>query len=155
MTGEKTKPAVGWIAYGERAYGILFANGRIAIGGISMRGTSFGILSFGGIAFGLIAFGGLAAGGAALGWIAAGGGVFGRHAAIGGIAQARDLALGGTLARHINDSVAQSFYVRYHWLNITEPRSGIVFWLLCFASILLQTTGWRRVRRKILKRVAP
>lgn len=160
LPGQKTQPAVGWIAYGERAYGILFASGAISVGGISMGGLSFGILSFGGIAVGLAAFGGLALGGVAVGgggvgWIATGGVALGWHAAIGGIAQAHDLALGGTLARHINDSAAREFYTRYHWLNITEPRSAILFWLLCFAPSFLQIMGWRWVQRKILKRVAP
>jgi hypothetical protein len=33
--GEKIQPAIGWIACGERAYGILYASGGIAVGGIA------------------------------------------------------------------------------------------------------------------------
>ncbi len=160
LAGQKTKPAVGWIAYGEKAYGILFASGGVAVGAISMGGgASIGIIAFGGISFGLLAFGGLALGGvalggAAIGLVASGGIALGWHAALGGMAVAREFALGGgALAHHINDDAAREFYTRHYWLNVFwHPRTACAFWLLCFGPTFLQMMAWRWWRNKMLKR---
>ena len=155
--GEKSKPAVGWIAFGEVAYGILFASGGVAVGGISTGGLCFGIISIGGVGIGLFAFGGmavgaLAMGGAAIGLIASGGIAVAWHAAFGGMAAAHDLALGGlAMAAHINDNVAREFFLRHRWLDITRPASNAVFWLLCFGPMLFQMLFWNWWRRKMTK----
>ena len=65
--GDKIQPAVGWIAYGEKAYGIIYASGGIAVGGISTGGLSIGIVALGGCSIGLLALGGFALGAIALG----------------------------------------------------------------------------------------
>ena len=73
-SGEETKPAAGWIAIGETAYGILFACGRrLAVGGISWGAISFGIVSAGTVSFGFLTAGVLAVGAfangfAGIGW---------------------------------------------------------------------------------------
>ena len=72
VIGEKPAPAIGWIALGERAYGIIFAAGGVAVGGIAMGGFSVGILAMGGASLGLLATGGLAIGGIAFGGVAVG-----------------------------------------------------------------------------------
>ena len=111
----KTLPAKGWIAVGNKAYGILFAAGTIAVGGISWGPFAVGALAVGGFGIGLFAFGGLAIGlaaigGAALGHIAYGGGAIGWLGASGGAAMAHHFAQGGgALAAHANDSAAQAF----------------------------------------------
>ena len=125
--GEKMKPAVGWIAFGEIACGVLFASGGVAVGGISVGGLGFGIISIGGFGIGLMAFGGLALGavamgGAAIGLMASGGIAIAWHAAIGGMAAAHELACGGSaLALHANDDAAREFFRRYRWLDFTQP----------------------------------
>jgi RNA polymerase sigma factor (sigma-70 family) len=160
--GQPMQPAIGWIACGDKAYGILFASGAIAVGGISFGGLSVGLISFGGISVGVLTFGGLALGalamgGAAIGIVASGGIAVAWHAAIGGIAAARELALGGaTLAPHTNDSVALEFFARspYHWLDITQPGPRNAFWTISFAPMLLQlliANWWRRKRAKCLQ----
>jgi RNA polymerase sigma factor (sigma-70 family) len=155
LPGEKTKPAVGWIAYGERAYGMLFASGGISVAPISMGGASFGILSFGGVGIGLVGFGGfaigaVALGGAAVGWVASGGIALGWHAAMGGMAAAHEYALGGaSLAHHINDSAAQAFFTRHRWLNFMQPGPSCFFWLGAFAPALFQMLAWRWLRQKM------
>jgi len=122
----KTLPAKGWIAIGDKAYGILFAFGAIAVGGISFGGFAVGLLAIGGVGLGLFAFGGISAGcaaigGVALGYVAFGGGAVGWLGASGGATVARHFALGGgALAEHANDQAAQAFmqgslFFRYEW----------------------------------------
>jgi RNA polymerase sigma factor (sigma-70 family) len=117
--------ARGWIAIGDRAFGVLFAFGNMAFGGIAVGGVSAGLVSFGGFAAGGLALGGLsvglaagggaalgafALGGLAIGWCAFGGAALGWHAAFGGAAFARDYALGGSaVAAHANDAAARAF----------------------------------------------
>jgi hypothetical protein len=111
----KTLPAKGWIAVGNKAYGILFAAGTIALGGISCGPLALGGLAVGACGIGLFAFGGLAIGlaalgGAALGYMAFGGGAVGWLGASGGAVVARHFAMGGNaLATHANDRAAQAF----------------------------------------------
>ncbi len=89
--------AKGWIAIGDRAYGILFAAGGVAVGCISMGGAAIGVIAIGGAAVGLLAFGGfalgdLAIGGGAIGILAAGGVATAWIGAEGGLAVARQFA---------------------------------------------------------------
>jgi hypothetical protein len=157
LPGGKVQPAIGWIAFGERAYGILFASGGVAVGGISMGGVSVGILSFGGLSAGLLAFGGFAIGGVALGgvgagFMAAGGFAIAWHAAMGGVVAAHELGLGGLgLANHVNDDVAREYFMHHPWLDISRKSTRDWFWTLCFAPMFLQLVGmsiWRRKRSR-------
>jgi len=136
----KARIARGWIALGDRAHGLLFACGNIAIGGIAIGGACAGVLAIGGAAAGLVcvgggavgalALGGLAVGaiawggvalgawafgGLAIGWMAFGGGALAWRAAEGGLACAHDVALGGkAIATHANDVLARGF-VSHNW----------------------------------------
>lgn len=156
--GEKVQPAIGWIACGERAYGILYASGGIAVGGISTGALSIGLLSFGGLSIGLLAFGGfaigaVALGGGAIGLVASGGMALGWHAAMGGMVAAHELACGGAaLGNHVNDSVAREFFLRHRWLDFTQAGPRNLFWVLCFGPMALQTMIWIWWRRKMEKR---
>jgi RNA polymerase sigma factor (sigma-70 family) len=156
--GEKVQPAVGWIACGERAYGILYASGGIAVGGISTGGLSIGLLSFGGLSIGLLAFGGfaigaVALGGGAIGWVASGGMALGWHAAMGGMVAAHELACGGAaLGNHVNDPVAREFFLRHRWLDFTQVGPRNLFWVLCFGPMSVQMMFWIWWRRKMEKR---
>ena len=156
--GEKVQPAIGWIAIGERAYGILYASGGIAVGGVSNGALSIGLLSFGGLSIGLLAFGGfalgaVALGGGAIGWVASGGMALGWHAALGGMVAAHELACGGAaLGNHVNDSVAREFFLRHHWLDFTQAGPRNLFWLLCFGPMSVQMMIGMWWRRKMEKR---
>src|SRR5262249_45903719 len=55
--GEPHEPAVGWIAFGDKAYGILLAAGGFAVGGIAMGGLAVGLVAVGGGALGALALG--------------------------------------------------------------------------------------------------
>jgi hypothetical protein len=155
----KAKPAIGWIASGERAYGILFAGGGFAVGGISCGGASVGLISFGGLSVGLLlAFGGFALGGVAMagcavGWIATGGLAIAWHAAMGGVGAAHDIAFAGApLAAHANDAVARAFILNHPWLNMDRPMTRNVFWLACFLAMLIQVVTVSWWRRRVMKR---
>jgi RNA polymerase sigma factor (sigma-70 family) len=156
--GEKVQPAIGWIACGERAYGILYASGGIAVGGISTGALSIGLLSFGGLSIGLLAFGGfaigaVALGGGAIGLVASGGMALGWHAAMGGMVAAHELACGGAaLGNHVNDTIAREFFLRHRWLDFTQAGPRNLFWVLCFGPMAVQTMIWIWWRRKMEKR---
>ncbi len=138
--GPKGRPAVGWIAIGDIAVGLLVAVGGmsfgtvsiggLALGTVALGGMSVGALSIGGVGIGYYCFGGMAlgvmaSGGLAVGvQVAFGGMAVAVHAAQGGLAIARDLAVGGSAhALHANDAIARealaqsSFIQRALWLN--------------------------------------
>jgi RNA polymerase sigma factor (sigma-70 family) len=135
----KPLPARGWIAFGNRAYGILYAAGVFSVGGISCGASAIGIIAIGGFSAGLFSFGGMAVGvaamgGGSIGYMALGGGAIGWLAAGGGAAVARHFAVGGgVIAQHANDHAANVFMQ-------TNPffRNGhVIFWILiCFSWIV-------------------
>ena len=89
--------AMGWLAAGDVAFGVLFACGGVAIGGITLGGGALGLISIGGVALGLCAVGGLS-----VGVVALGGAAIAWYAAVGGLAVAHDYAIGGlALARNV------------------------------------------------------
>ncbi len=131
------KPVFGWIAMGDRAVGLLFAWGGLAVGFCAVGAVSFGVFSFGGIAFGL-----LAAGAIGYGWWAMGAISVGVHA-IGSLsATAWETAQGGffvlssyvaagkhAVAPHANDAIA--------WLTLYNPDMGRNWLIYCIAVVIL------------------
>lgn len=100
--------AVGWVAVGDVAVGILIGVGGVAGGVLALGGVAVGSVALGGLAVGALATGGLA-----VGWLAAGGAAIGVAGALGGLAVARDVAFGGAaLAAHANDDVAREMASR-------------------------------------------
>ena len=156
--GEAVKPAVGWIALGQRAYGILYASGGVAVGGIANGGLSIGVIALGGCSIGLLALGGfalggIALGGGAMGWIASGGVALAWKAALGGMAGAHELAWGGAaLAEHVNDPVARQFFQDHPLLDFSRSFTRNLFWALCFGPVSIQMMIWIWWRRKHEKR---
>ena len=132
-------PAKGWIAIGNKAYGILFAAGTIAVGGISCGPLAVGGLAVGALGIGLFAFGGLgigfaAIGGAALGYVAFGGGAIGWLGASGSAALARHFAVGGSaLAEHANDKAAQAFL---HGSTFFRYAPGFTYSMIVLSFVL-------------------
>jgi len=141
--------ARGWIAIGDRSYGVV-AIGNIAVGGIAIGGISFGGLALGGLGIGVIGLGGLGAGifavgggavgllatgGLAVGWLAFGGGAFAWKAAKGGYALAHEFAIGGAaVAPHANDAAARAYVDTAWFFNTVEPALARMH--------QLQQTGW-------------
>ncbi|HVX10836.1 MAG TPA: sigma-70 family RNA polymerase sigma factor [Pirellulales bacterium] len=155
LSGKRRMPAaVAWIALGDRAYGVLFASGNVAVGGIAFGAVTVGLVSVGGIAIGGLAFGGLglgvigvgglgaglfAVGGLALGWLAFGGSAIAWRAAKGGSALAHDFAVGGSAtAAHANDEAAAIFVEQSPFFEIAEQTlaatNGLPGWT--FTAIL-------------------
>jgi RNA polymerase sigma factor (sigma-70 family) len=143
---EDSGPALGWIAVGDRAVGVLFALGAMSAGGVSVGtvsvgvvavgAVSVGVVSLGGVAFGLLALGSLAAGGVALGAFS-----IGWTGALGAVAVARDFALGGlAIAEHPNDAVAQAFAVEHHLAAVFYSLLALVFILAVVPTAFL---AWR------------
>jgi MFS family permease len=153
--GEPVLPAVGWVAIGDRAIGVLFAFGGLAVGAISFGGLALGLLTLGGIAAGLFAMGGIvvgwtAMGGVAVGVVAAGGNAFGWTAADGGvIAVARDFARGThAAARHVNDDAARLFFARHPWTNTDEPSGRLLLNLAYLPILLVVLPRWLLAGRR-------
>ncbi len=150
--GSKSKPAVGWIAIGDRAFGILFAAGGIAVGGLAMGGVAVGVIALGGATLGVLAIGGMAiggfaVGGAAIGVIAVGGLATGWVAAQGGMAIAKTYALGGgAIAQHANDAAAKEFFQLLSWMDLREAKHRNLFTLLCCSPALLFLLSFFRNR---------
>ncbi|PWU13714.1 MAG: sigma-70 family RNA polymerase sigma factor [Verrucomicrobia bacterium] len=151
VEGGKTLPAKGWIAVGNRAYGILFAAGTFAVGGMSCGPLAVGAVALGGFGLGLFAFGGLAVGaaaigGAALGYVAYGGGAIGWLGASGGAVLARHFAMGGgALATHANDPAAHVFMQSSAFFRHAEvvAYALITFSFLVPPAISLGFKRWR------------
>lgn len=114
MVEEGDKPVVGWIAAGEKAYGLLFAWGGFAVAPVSVGIVSIGLLSVGTISFGvvglgMIAWGILAFGSSAIGWNAYSGlSSLGVDTAFsGGFAVAQEAAIGRVaFAAEVNNEAA-------------------------------------------------
>jgi len=157
--GEKMGTAKGWIAIGDRAYGILFASGAVAVGGISIGGAAVGLIAIGGVSAGLLAvgglaLGGLAMGGCAIGIVAAGAVAIGLIGAEGWLAVAREFALGGpALAQHANDAAAREYFGQFPWMDTS--KAGNRTWWMTLWSLPMLLVIWQGVRaRKWRRRLA-
>jgi hypothetical protein len=118
--------ARGWIAVGDVAFGVLFAAGGVAIGGLSVGGVSIGGLAIAGLSVGLWSAGGLA-----LGVVAFGGAAIAISAAAGGLAVAGGHAVGGlAIAAHANDDVARTYFQTGGFLGLTYIASRFSDWII-------------------------
>jgi hypothetical protein len=147
IPGEPVRPAIGWIAFGDKAYGLLLAGGGLAIGTIAGGGLAIGLVSVGGgsigaLALGGFALGGLALGGAAIGYVAIGGLAIGLLGAMGGLGIAKIFAIGGSaFAAHANDPMAQEFFRKFQWVDFRNPTARNIMtaigWLPLVAMIFV------------------
>ena len=78
------KPAVGWIAFGDKAYGVLFAFGGYAVGCVSVGIFSIGLVTCSCVGVGIIGMGTVGIGLLGLGAVAIGYKAFGSLSALGG-----------------------------------------------------------------------
>ncbi|HEY5551938.1 MAG TPA: hypothetical protein VIK52_08615, partial [Opitutaceae bacterium] len=156
-TDAAVQPALGWIAIGNYAFGILFAWGGVAVGAVSAGGLSAGIISIGAISAGFMAVGGLAIGvfamgGVAVGLVATGAFAFGWVAAEGRYAIAREFAIGiHAAAAHANDELARTFFADRPWLDLRTAVGRAVLglvWLPALGVIWHSLRQSRALRRK-------
>jgi len=143
----------GWIAAGDRAFGVLVAFGGVAIAPFSIGGVAIGLLPFGGCALGVLALGGLGIGywtygGIVLGRQAFGGCAIAWNAAFGGVAVARDFALGGiAAAAQANNEVAKQFVQSNAFFRTAQSFVHYSFWLNLL-WITPMAAWWRAAARR-------
>lgn len=150
---EGERPVFGWFAGGDRAYGILFAwgglavapisVGAVAIGIIAVGSLSVGVISLGTAGVGLVAVGCMAVGVRAYGWLYA----LGWNAAQGsGFAISRFAAEGPVaLAPHANDAIARQLLADPQ----AEQNQMLVFIVITLLSLLPVAYYARAVRRRL------
>lgn len=146
-------PVVGWVAAGDRAYGLLFAWGGVAVapvcvggfaaGFVALGAVSVGVFGIGTFAVGLLAIGGIAvglkafAGLSALGWFTAQSNGFG----IAWVAAEAPVAL----AQHANDETARAL--------LHDPRAQqnqMIFALVASLAVLIPMAVYAgEVRRRL------
>jgi hypothetical protein len=130
--GYRRGVATGWVAIGDIAFGILFAFGGVALGGISVGGASLGVVSLGGLALGLLAIGGLG-----VGVVAMGGAAFAAYAAIGGLAVGYEYAIGGVaFAPHVVSPLSPERVPRSPIPHAPFRLSDAVVFLLIVVALL-------------------
>ncbi len=152
-------PVFGWIAGGDRAYGLLFAwggyavapisVGALAVGLLAVGSLSIGVISLGTAGVGLLAFGCMAVGVKAFAWLSA----LGWHTAqAGGFAIARIAAEGPVaFAQHANDPIARQILADPH----AGQTQGIIFIGITVFSLIPITCYARAVRRRLGSRARP
>jgi hypothetical protein len=129
------EPVKAWIAAGDRAFGLLFAFGGIAVAPVCCGGFAVGLICWGGFAAGLFALGGFgvgwwAVGGMAFGWKAFAGCAVAWRGAMGAVAVAHDYANGGfAYAAHANDKVAAHWLWAHNFFRDTNFAGDHMQWL--------------------------
>ena len=158
MAEEGEKPAVGWIAAGHKAYGLLFAWGGVAVAPISVGIVSFGLVSVGAVGFGLVAMGTVGIGLLAMGATAIGYKAYASLSAMGwesafsqGFSIAKDAAIGPiAYAEQVNNELAVSI------ANLSTVSQSYVAILGIMALLVIVPVVWyaRAVRKRIRKPAA-
>jgi RNA polymerase sigma factor (sigma-70 family) len=150
-------PVFGWIAGGDRAYGILFAWGGYAVGTISVGAFSVGFLSVGALSVGVISLGTFAVGLVALGTAAIGIKAFAwlsalgwKTAAGGGFAIAGEAAIGPVaFAQYANDTIARQLFASP---QSEQNQQAVIFMVIAILSLVPMALYLRAVRQRLGKR---
>ncbi len=146
-------PVVGWIAAGDRAYGLLAAWGGVAVAPVSVGAFAVGFLSVGAVSVGviglgtfgtgLLAIGGIAVGLKAYAWLSALGWFAARSEGFGIAHVAAEAPV--AFARHANDVTA-------HHL-VTDPngqQSEMWFFIVVAVATMIPITLYTRAVRQRL-----
>ncbi len=153
MAEKDDKPCFGWIAGGDRAYGLLFAWGGIAIapvsvgilsvGFLSCGAIGLGVLGLGTVALGFISFGAIAVGYKAYAWISS----LGWQSAFStGFAVAHEGAIGPVAqARHVNTEQAAEI------VNMATFGQSYLVALIAIVILVIVPSVWHSnsVRRRM------
>lgn len=153
---EGERPVFGWIAGGDRAYGLLFAwggyaiaplsVGAIAVGFFALGSLSVGVISLGTAGIGLLAIGCMAVGVKAYAWLSA----LGWDTAQGsGFAIARIAAEGPVaFAQHANDPIARQMLADPH----ADQTQMIILIVITVLSLVPIAYYARAVRQRLGRR---
>lgn len=150
---EGDRPVFGWIAGGDRAFGLLFAWGGWAVAPISVGLCAVGFLSVGAMGVGVIGLGTFAVGGIALGCASIGVETYAWLSALGwSTAQSGGFGIARLAARapiayaqHSNDDMAQQILANSH----AEDRLATFFVIIVLLSMIPATYYMREVRRRV------
>jgi hypothetical protein len=148
---EGDRPVVGWIAGGDRAYGLLFAWGGIAVAPISVGLVSVGLLSVGALGIGVIGLGTVGVGMLAVGCLAVGVKAYAWLSALGwataaggGFGIARTAALAPVaFAQHANDATAYEILADPN-AQQNQAMIFIVIAVLCLVPVAYYASEVRR-----------
>lgn len=142
------KPAFGWVAGGNVAYGVLFAWGGVAIAPVSVGIVSLGVISIGAIGFGILGIGVVGIGVigfgvsaiaykayaslSALGW---------ESAFSGGFATAKEAAI-GTIAQasHVNNEIAAEA------VNLDSLSENYLWVLVVISVLVIVPSAWHSIK---------
>jgi hypothetical protein len=146
-------PVVGWIAGGDRAYGLLAAWGGYAVAPLSVGSVAIGLVAIGNFSLGVISLGTVALGGLAIGCASIGWKAFAWLSALGwysaqggGFSIARTAAEGPVaMAAHTNDTVARALLSNPQ----AEPHLMVVISVITVLSVLPVIYYARAVRQRM------
>lgn len=152
------RPVFGWIAGGDRAFGLLFAWGGWAVAPISVGAVSVGLLSVGALGIGVISLGTFALGFVAVGSVSVGVKAYAWLSALGwataqsnGFGVARLAAMAPVAwAEHANDAAAMQLLVDPH----AERNQMLFFMAIVVLSMVPMAYYAREVRRRLGRRAA-
>ncbi len=144
------KPAVGWIAGGSYARGLLFAWGGVAIAPISVGIVSFGVFTIGAVGFGLFSMGTVAIGFIAFGASAIGYKAYASLSSLGwqsafssGFSVANEAAIAPiAYAEHVNNSLAADI------MNLTLFSQNYQWALAAIAFLVIIPAIWHAAKVK-------
>ena len=151
MAEEGEPPAIGWIAAGHKAYGVLFAWGGFAVAPISVGIVSFGLVTVGAVGFGLVGMGTVGIGLLAMGATAIGYKAYASLSALGwesafsqGFSIAKQAAIGPiAYAEQVNNEMAASIS------NLSTVNQTFAVILGVMALLVIAPVVWysRAVRK--------
>ncbi|KAA9134134.1 sigma-70 family RNA polymerase sigma factor [Marinihelvus fidelis] len=151
MAEEGETPATGWIAAGERAYGILFAWGGYAVGMISVGIVSVGVVTVGAVGFGLVGVGTVGVGLLAIGAAAIGFRAYGSLSALGwdgalggGFAIAHDAAIAPVAVAQETNSERAAELLDLASTQATQPVALLLIAALVIVPVVLYARAVRR-----------
>jgi RNA polymerase sigma factor (sigma-70 family) len=150
-------PLYAWFAGGDRAYGLIFAWGGLAIAPISVGAISIGLFSVGSVSLGVVSLGTFVTGGLVVGAVAIGVKAFAWMSAAGwltaqsgGFALARVAAEGPVaFARHANDAAARGLLA-----NPNAERDHMIFLIVVVVMSLVPVICYAQAVRHRLGRRA-
>jgi hypothetical protein len=157
MPEEGDKPAVGWIAAGDRAYGLLFAWGGFVVAPISVGIVSCGLFTVGAVGFGLIGMGTVGIGLLGIGASAIGYKAYGSLSAMGwesafsqGFSIAKEAAIGPVAyAEQINNELAASILD----LSMADQSYAAILGFITIL-VIVPVVWYARVVRKRMRKPA-
>ncbi|MDX2428198.1 MAG: sigma-70 family RNA polymerase sigma factor [Xanthomonadales bacterium] len=151
MAEEGEPPAIGWIAAGHKAYGLLFAWGGFAVAPISVGIVSCGLVTVGAVGFGVVGMGTVGVGLLAMGAAAIGYKAYASLSAMGwesafsqGFSIAKQAAIGPiAYAEQVNNEMAASIS------NLSTVNQAFAVILGVMALLVIVPVVWysRAVRK--------